>query len=68
MSQLDYCNSLYHGLDQLSLCRLQLAQNAAVCMLTGRRHDHIAPVLSFLHLLPVGFRIQLKILLNVLKA
>ena len=38
-------------------------------MLTGtRRRDHISPVLSSLHWLPVRFRINFKILLFVFKA
>ena len=44
-------------------------QNAAACLLTGtRRYDHISPVLSALHWLPVRFRIHFKILLFVFKS
>ena len=59
-SRLDYCNSLYVGLDQSSLRHLQLVQNAAAWLLTGkRRHqDHITPVLASLHWLHVSFRIE----------
>ena len=68
-SRLDYCNSLYSGISQSSLSRLQLVQNAAARLLTGtRRRDHITPVLASLHWLPVRFRIQFKILLFVYKA
>lgn len=68
-SRLDYCNSLYFGLDQCSVRRLQLVQNAAARLLTGtRRRDHITPVLSSLHWLPVVFRIQFKMLLLVFKS
>ena len=50
MSRLDYCNSLYFGVDQCLLRRLQLVQNAAACLLTGKRqYDHITPVLASLH-------------------
>ena len=35
-SRLDYCNSLYVGLDQSSLRRLQLVQNAAARLLTEK--------------------------------
>ncbi|KAL0152338.1 hypothetical protein M9458_052061, partial [Cirrhinus mrigala] len=68
-TRLDYCNSLYHGLDSASIRRLQLVQNAAARLLTGiRRYDHITPVLQSLHWLPVPFRIQFKILLLVFKS
>ncbi|KAK0151915.1 hypothetical protein N1851_006719 [Merluccius polli] len=68
-SRLDYCNSLYVGLDQSLLYRLQLVQNAAARLLTGKRkRDHISPVLASLHWLPVSFRIDFKILLFVFKA
>lgn len=66
MSRLDYCNSLYVGLDQRSLRCLQLVQNAR--LLTGtKKHDHITPVLAFLHWLPVHSRIDFKILMFVFK-
>ena len=69
MSRLDYCNSLYFGVDQCLLRRLQLVQNAAARLLTGiRRYDHIAHVLASLHWLPVVFRIKFKILLFAFKS
>lgn len=68
-SKLDYCNSLYIGLPQTLLARLQLVQNAAARLLMGvRKRDHITPVLQSLHWLPVKFRIDFKILLFVYKA
>ncbi len=67
-SRLDYCNSLYVGLDQSSLQCLQLVQNAAARLLTGtKKYEHITPVLASLHWLPVRFRIEFKILLIVFK-
>ena len=69
MSRLDYCNSLYFGADQCLLCGLQLLQNAAARLLTGkRRYDHVTPVLAPLHWLPVVFRIKFKILLFAFKS
>ena len=63
-SRLDYCNALYVGMDQASIKRLQLVQNAAARLLTGhKKRDHISPILASLHWLPVRFRIDFKVLL-----
>uniref|UniRef100_A0A8C9YNU4 Reverse transcriptase domain-containing protein n=1 Tax=Sander lucioperca TaxID=283035 RepID=A0A8C9YNU4_SANLU len=68
-SRLDYCNALYVGLNQTSIARLQLVQNAAARFLTNTsRRAHITPVLYTLHWLPVRFRIDFKILLFAFKA
>ncbi len=68
-SRLDYCNSLYVGINQSSLSRLQIVQNAAARLLTGsRKRDHITRILSSLHWLPVRYRIDFKILLFVFKS
>lgn len=67
-TRLDYCNALYSGISQSSLARLQLVQNAAARLLTGsRKYDHVSPLLSSLHWLPVRYRIDFKILLFVFK-
>ena len=69
MSRLDYCNSLYFGVDLCLLRRLQLVQNAAARLLTGkRRYDHITPVLASPHWLSVVFRIKFKIMLFAFKS
>ena len=66
---MEYCNSLYIGASQLAISRLQLVQNAAARLLTGtRKFDHITPVLSSLHWLPVQYRIQFKILTFTFKS
>ncbi len=67
--RLDYCNSLYAGINQFSLSRLQLVQNAAARFLTGtKKRESITPVLASLHLLPVKFRVDFKVLVFVFKA
>ncbi len=68
-SRLDYCNSLYAGISQTALSRLQLVQNVAARLLTGsHKRDHITPVLQSLHWLPVHYRVDLKIVLIVYKS
>ncbi len=67
-TRLDYCNALYAGVNQFSLSRLQLVQNAAACFLMGKKREHITPILVHLHWLPVKFRIEYKVLTFVFKA
>uniref|UniRef100_A0A8C6PDW6 Reverse transcriptase domain-containing protein n=1 Tax=Nothobranchius furzeri TaxID=105023 RepID=A0A8C6PDW6_NOTFU len=64
--RLNYCKSLYSGLCQSSLRRLQVVQKSAAKFLTRtRKRDHISPVLTSLHWLPVCYRAQFKILVFV---
>ncbi len=68
-SRLDYCNALLGGCSARLINKLQLVQNAAATVLTRtRKYDHISPVLSTLHWLPIKHRIDFKILLITYKA
>ncbi len=67
-SRLDYCNALLGGCSARLINKLQMVQNAAARVLTRtRKYDHISPVLSTLHWLPIKHRIDLKILLIIIK-
>ena len=67
-SRIDGNNSLYYGLPNNQLQRLQRRQNAAARVLTFRKKfEHITPVLKELHWLPIKYRVKFKILLLVNK-
>jgi len=60
--RLDYCNSMFYGITDDLMSRLQSVQNAAARLVSGaRRYDHITPVLQELHWLPVRRRVDFKI-------
>ncbi len=68
-SRVDYCNALLGGCSACLINKLQMVQNAAARVLTrARKYDHISPVLSTLHWLPIKHRIYFKILLITYKA
>ncbi len=68
-SRLDYCNSLYKGISQASIQRLQKVQNAAARLLLNiKKREHITPSLISLHWLPVQYRIDFKLILLVYKS
>jgi len=61
-NRLNYCNSLFYGITDTQLLRLQKMQNAAARLVIGtRRSEHITPVLRSLHWLPVRQRVTFKI-------
>ncbi len=68
-SSLDFCNALLGGCSACLINKLQLVQNSAARVLTKtRKYDHISPVLSTLHWLPIKHCIDFKILLMTYKA
>lgn len=67
-SRLDYGNSVLYGITDKELNRLQRVQNAAARLITGdSKFDHITPVLSELHWLPIRQRIEYKLAVLVYK-
>lgn len=67
-SRLDYCHSLYLGISQSNINRLQMVQNEAARLFTGpSKFDHISTVLYSLPWLQVCYRIEFKISLFVFK-
>ena len=53
-SKLDYCNSLYSGISQTNLNKLQRIQNSLARVITNTsKYQHITPTLKKLHWLPI---------------
>ena len=60
-SKLDYCNSLYSGISQTNLNKLQRIQNSLARVITNTsKYQHITPTLKKLHWLPIKQRIEYK--------
>ena len=68
LSRIDYCNSLYLRLPQYQLYRLQkLINRAARLIYRLPRRAHITSYLRRLHWLPIGARIDFKVILMTYK-
>ena len=68
VSKLDYCNSLYYGINNCLMKKLQYAQNCAARLIYNKRkYDHVTKLMIELHWLPVKFRIWYKICLLIFK-
>ena len=62
ISRLDYCNVLLAGVPQSLLDRIQKVLNCAARLIfRATKRDHVSPLLSELHWLPVQQRINYKI-------
>ncbi len=61
-SKIDYCNSLFHGITDKQMRRLQGVQNT-LCRIVTRtsRYSSITGPMMSLHWLPIKFRIRFKI-------
>ena len=69
LARLDYCNSLFTGLPQCVVDRLQRIMNASARVIArASRRDRITPILKKLHWLPVRERCQFKTLTLIYKS
>ena len=67
-SELDYCNSLYNGISQANLNKIQRIQNTLARVVTNTsKFEHITPILKKLHWLPIKQRIDYKLCLLTYK-
>ena len=62
ISKLDYCNSLYFGISEQKLDKLQKIQNHAARLVKKvPKRESVTPLLKEMHWLPIRARIQYKI-------
>ena len=67
-SRIDYCNSIFFGIDKYLIETLQKVQNAALRMIYGlKKRTHLSEYYDKLHWLKVEQRIYYKIILTVFK-
>ena len=63
-SHIDYCNSLLYGLPKSQLAKIQRVLNASARLVSNApRFCHISPIMDDFHWLPIGARINFKVLL-----
>ena len=69
LSRLDYCCSLFNGISQQDLLRLQRLQNKCARLIFRKpKRTHTSPLIQDLHWLPIGKRIQFRTLVYVYKS
>ena len=67
-SKLDYCNSLFNGISQANLNKIQRIQNTLARVVTNTsKFEHNTPILKKLHWLPIKQRIDYKLCLLTYK-
>ena len=68
ISRLEYGNGLLYGVPDKLLDRMLRVQNvAARVVVKASRYDHITPILKTLHLLPIRYHTEYKLLLLTFK-
>jgi hypothetical protein len=68
MSHLDYANSIFYGLPNITVKKLQRVQNAAAKLILNKSYmDSSTECLKQLHWLPIWIRIEYKLILLVFK-
>jgi Reverse transcriptase (RNA-dependent DNA polymerase) len=61
-ARLDYCNAVYYGISRNNIDKLQRVQNAlARVVKLSSKYNHVTPLLSELHWLPIDARVRYKI-------
>ena len=69
LSRLDYCNTVYNGLPNYLLKKLQVVQNRAARLIKGLSpRERVTPALMEMHWLPLKARVEYKTILLTYKA